>query len=121
MADVNGFDHIAIAVPNLSEEVDRLTNLMGMVVQGQAKGYALLADSASGFKIELSESADGESHFRHLGFRAEDVDSAHAALVEAGLTSTVAPERRDFARMRTAFLKEPSGLEIQLVKYDQEG
>lgn len=118
MSGILGFDHIAIAVPNVGEEVERLTGLMGMVVQGQAEKYALVADPASGFKIELSESSDGESHFRHLGFRTEDVDASHASLVEAGMATTVAPERRDFARMRTSFLKEQSGLEVQLVKYD---
>jgi len=121
MSNTSGFDHIALAVPSVAEEVTRLTTLMGMVVQGQADRYALVADPVSGFKIELSESPDGESHFRHLGFRTDDVDGSHAALVEAGLTQTVAPERRDFARMRTSFLKEPSGVELQLVKYDQEG
>jgi catechol 2,3-dioxygenase-like lactoylglutathione lyase family enzyme len=118
MSGISGFDHIAIAVPHLSEQVDRLTNLMGMIVQGQSETYALLADPTSGFKIELNESNDGEAHFRHLGFRTDDVDAAHESLVEAGMMSTVAPERREFARMRTAFLKEQNGLEIQLVNYD---
>src|SRR5689334_8268641 len=104
MPKISGFDHIAIAVPDVAEEVGRLTTLMGMVVEGRADGYALVADPVSGFKIELSKSADGESHFRHLGYRTDDVDSAHESLVQAGLTTTVAPERRDFARMRTAFL-----------------
>lgn len=120
MSTIQGFDHIALAVPSVREEVERLTTLMGMVVEGQAEQYAVVADPASGFKIELSASPDGEAHFRHLGFRADDVDSAHEWLVEAGLMTTVAPERRDFARMRTSFLKEGSGVEIQLVKYDQE-
>lgn len=118
MAKVSGFDHVAIAVPNVAEEVERFTNLLSMVVQNQSERYALLADPASGFKIELSVSDDDEAHFRHLGFRAEDVDDAHASLVEAGMVTTVAPERRDFARMRTSFLKEQNGLEVQLVKYD---
>jgi catechol 2,3-dioxygenase-like lactoylglutathione lyase family enzyme len=120
MANISGFDHVAIAVPNVAEEVERLTKLMSMVVQNQSERYALVADPASGFKIELSVSDDDEAHFRHLGFRAEDVDEAHDSLVEAGMVTTVAPERRDFARMRTSFLKEPNGLEVQLVKYDQE-
>jgi hypothetical protein len=32
-----------------------------------------------------------------------------------------APRRRDFARMRTSFLREANGLEFQLVKYDSGG
>jgi len=74
---------------------------------------------ASGLKIELSRSDDSHVHFRHLGFRAEDVDSAHENLVKAGMESREAPHRRGFARMYTSFLKQPGGLEVQLVKYDQ--
>lgn len=119
MAEISGFDHIALAVPNLDEQVERFTTLMGMVVQSRSEHFALIADPSSGFKIELSLSQDGESHFRHLGFRAADVDAGHQELVQAGLTSTEAPHHRDFAGMYTAFLKDASGLELQLVKYDQ--
>jgi hypothetical protein len=118
MTGISGFDHIAIAVPNLPQQVDRLKTLMGLVVQFESDKYALVADPSSGFKIELTESTDTDAHFRHLGFRADDVTIAHQSLVEAGMTSTVAPERRDFARMTTAFLTEQNGLEVQLVKYD---
>ena len=69
-------------------------------------------------KFELGRSDDSEIHFRHLGFRADDVDSAHESLVEAGMDVGEAPHRRDFARMYTSFLKQPGGLEVQLVKYD---
>ena len=57
-------------------------------------------------------------HFRHFGFRADDVDGAHDSLVEAGMETSEAPHRRDFAGMYTSFLKQPGGLEVQLVKYD---
>jgi len=120
MADISGFDHIALAVPNLDEQVERFTATMGMVLQGRSERYALVADPHSGFKIELSLSADAETHFRHLGFRTSDVDAGYQTLVDSGLTSTEAPHRRDFAKMYTAFLKDDSGLEVQLVKYDQE-
>ena len=119
MTTTPAFDHIALTVPDLDEQVERLTGAFGMVVQSRSERYALVADPASGFKIELSRSADGEAHFRHLGFTTADVDTAHDALVEAGMASTEAPHRRDFARMRTAFLKEQSGLEVQLVDYDK--
>ncbi|HWA62756.1 MAG TPA: hypothetical protein VG939_15350 [Caulobacteraceae bacterium] len=39
-------------------------------------------------------------------------------MVGQGMAVTEAPHRRDFARMRTSFLNEPGGVEIQLVKYD---
>ena len=57
-------------------------------------------------------------HFRHFGFRADDVDGDHERLVEAGMETSEPPQRRDFARMYTSFLKQQGGLEVQLVKYD---
>jgi catechol 2,3-dioxygenase-like lactoylglutathione lyase family enzyme len=113
-----GIDHIALTVPDLDEQVDRLTSAFGMVVEGRSEHFALIADPASGLKIELGRSSDSQVHFRHLGFRAEDVDGTHESLVEAGMESGEEPHRRDFARMYTSFLKQPGGLEVQLVKYD---
>src|SRR5438093_869376 len=113
-----GIDHIALTVPNLDEQVDRLTSAFGMVVEGRSDFFALMADPASGLKIELSRSDDSEVHFRHLGFCADDVDGAHESLVKAGMESSEAPHRRDFARMYTSFLKQRGGLEVQLVRYD---
>ena len=118
MTTTPGLDHIALTVPNLDEQVQRLTSAFGMVVQSRSERYALGADPASGFKIELSRSDDSEVHFRHLGFRTDDVDGAHESLVDAGMKSSEAPHRRDFARMYTSFLKDTDGLEVQLVKYD---
>ena len=82
-----GIDHIALTVPDLDEQVDRLTSAFGMAVESRFEGFALVADPSSGLKIELSRSDDSHVHFRHLGFRAEDVDGAHESLVEAGMAS----------------------------------
>jgi hypothetical protein len=89
-----------------------------MVVETRAGPFALLADPASGLKLELGQSNDGQVHFRHFGFRTDDVEGAHAALVDAGMAASEAPHRRDFARMYTSFLKQADGFEVQLVKYD---
>jgi catechol 2,3-dioxygenase-like lactoylglutathione lyase family enzyme len=112
------FDHIALTVPNLDEQVERLADAFGMVVQNRSERFALVTDPASGLKFELSPSDDSEIHVRHLGFRADDLDSAHETLVEAGMEVSEAPHRRDFAHMYTSFLKQSGGIEVQLVKYD---
>ncbi|HVM99151.1 MAG TPA: VOC family protein [Caulobacteraceae bacterium] len=111
-------DHIALTAPNLDELVDRLTGAFGMVVESRSEHFALVADPGSGLKLELGRSGDAEVHFRHLGFRTDDVDGAHESLVDAGMEVSASPHRRDFARMYTSFLKQPGGLEVQLVKYD---
>ena len=113
-----GIDHIALTVPDLDDQVERLKNAFGMVVEGRTDFFALITGPASGLKIELSRSDDSAVHFRHLGFRADDVDGAHESLVQAGMESSEAPHRRDFAGMYTSFLKQRGGLEVQLVKYD---
>ena len=113
-----GIDHIALTVPDLDEQVDRLTSAFGMVVGARSDVFAIVSDPASGLKIELSRSDDSQVHFRHLGFRADDVDGAHESLVRAGMASSEAPHRRDFAGMYTSFLTQPGGLEVQLVRYD---
>jgi len=113
-----GIDHIALTVPDLDEQVDRLTSEFGMIVEARMDGFALMTDPATGLKLELGRSEDSEVHFRHLGFRAEDVDGEHESLVNAGMETSEAPHRRDFAGMYTSFLKQRGGVEVQLVKYD---
>lgn len=113
-----GIDHIALTVPDLDAQVDRLTSEFGMDVDSRNDFFAVLSDPASGLKIELGRSEDSDVHFRHLGFRADDVDSAHQGLLDAGMESRESPHRRDFARMYTSYLTQPGGLEVQLVRYD---
>ena len=113
-----GIDHIALTVPDLDAQVDRLTSAFGMVVEARFDGFALVADPASGLKLELGRSDDSEVHFRHFGFRADDVDGAHDSLVEAGMETSEPPHRREFARMYTSFLTQRGGVDVQLVHYD---
>jgi len=118
MTTAPAFDHIAFTVPDLAGLVERLTGDFGMVAEVRSDQFALVVDPASGLKLELGQSGDADVHFRHLGFRADDVAATHTSLVEAGMEDAIAPHRRDFARMFTSFLKDPGGPEIQLVKYD---
>jgi catechol 2,3-dioxygenase-like lactoylglutathione lyase family enzyme len=111
-------DHIAFTTPDLDGLIERLTGAFGMTVQVRTDQFAVVADPGTGLTLELGRSADEAVHFRHLGFRTEDVDGAHQTLVEAGLEAVNAPHRRDFARMYTSFLKLPGAIEAQLVKYD---
>jgi catechol 2,3-dioxygenase-like lactoylglutathione lyase family enzyme len=111
-------DHIALTVPNLDDQVERLTSAFGMVVLFRSEHFAVVVDPSSAFKFELSTSDDDDVHVRHLGFRADDVDAAHARLVAAGMEASTAPHRQDLARMYTSYLRQAGGVEVQLVKYD---
>jgi catechol 2,3-dioxygenase-like lactoylglutathione lyase family enzyme len=113
-----GIDHIAMNVPDLDAQIERLTGDMGLVLEHRFGDFALISDPSSGLKLELGRSDDDQLHFRHFGFRTTDVDGAHARLVDAGMTATEPPHRRDFAAMYTSFLSEPGCAEVQLVTYD---
>jgi catechol 2,3-dioxygenase-like lactoylglutathione lyase family enzyme len=112
------FDHVALTVPDLDAQVDRLANTFGMTVESRSDRFAVISDPATGLKFELGKSEDAAIHFRHLGFRSADVDGDHAALVDAGMEAAQPPHRRDAARMYTSYLGQPGGLEVQLVRYD---
>ena len=111
-------DHIALTVPDLDAQVERLINDLGLEVRSRSGHFAVLVDTRIDFKFELSRSDDGEVHVRHLGFRADDVDAAHTSLVAAGMEARQDPQRQDFAMMYTSYLTQPGGVEVQLVKYD---
>ena len=66
----------------------------------------------------LGRSADSQVHFRHVGFRADDADSAHEHLVEVGMETSEAPHRRGSVSTCTSFLTQQGGLEVPLVEYD---
>ncbi len=118
MTKTPALDHIALTAPDLDGLVERLTGDFGMVAEFRSEHFALVLDPTSGLRLELGRSPDAEVRFRHLGFRTDDVDSAHETLVGAGMEVSEPPHRRDFARMYTSFLKQTDGLEVQLVKYD---
>ena len=113
-----GIDHIALNVPDLDAQIERLTTAMGLVVEHRFGDFALISDPTNGLKLELGRSDDDQVHFRHFGVRADDVDSAHQQLVETGMQTTEEPHRRDFAAMYTSFLHQQGCVDIQLVNYD---
>jgi catechol 2,3-dioxygenase-like lactoylglutathione lyase family enzyme len=113
------FDHIALTVPDVAAQVERLVTAFGMEVRLHNDFMAIVVDPATDVKFELSASPDDEVHVRHLGFRAEDVDASHASLLADGMETARPPQRQDFAAMYTSFLTQPGGVEVQLVKYDE--
>jgi hypothetical protein len=115
-----GIDHIAMNVPDLDAQIERLIGDMGLVLEHRFGDFALISDPSTGLKLELGRSDDDQIQFRHFGFRTTDVDGAHAQLVDTGMTATEPPHRRDFAAMYTSFLCEPGCADVQLVAYDAQ-
>ena len=113
-----GIDHIALNVPDLDAQIERLTAAMGLVIEHRVGDFALMSDPTNGLKLELGRSEDDRVHFRHFGFRAVDVDRAHQHLVDTGMETIEEPHRRDFAAMYTSFLHQQGCVEVQLVNYD---
>jgi hypothetical protein len=113
-----GIDHIALNVPDLDAQIERLVTTMGLVLEHRFGDFALIADPVTGIRLELGRSEDDDVHLRHFGFRADDVDSAHQHLVDTGMETTEGPHRRDFAGMYTSFLRQQGCTDVQLVKYD---
>lgn len=113
-----GIDHIALNVPDLDAQIERLTADMGLVLDHRLGDFALVSDPSTGLKLELGRSEDDRLHFGHFGFRADDVDGAHQHLVDTGMETTEPPHRRDFAAMYTSFLHQQGCADIQLVNYD---
>jgi hypothetical protein len=112
-------DHLALTVPDVDAQVERLVTAFGMVARIRSEHFAVVVDPRSDFKLELSASDDGDVHLRHLGFRADDIDATHVDLVDAGMESAAAPHRQELAGMYTSSLQQPGGVEFQLVKYDE--
>ncbi len=117
MAKVEGLNHIALAVPELDNLVACLVETLGMVVQRRSEHSAHVADPASGFTLELTETPGKPAEFRHLGFTTADVDVAYAELTEAGMASVEGPHRVGGGRIHTAFLEAAGGVQVQIVKY----
>jgi hypothetical protein len=115
---IPAFDHLALTVPDLDGQVERLTTAFGMVAQIRFGHFALVVDPASGLKLELSPADDGEVRVRRLGFRADDVDMTHARLVAAGMETSEPPHTQDSANMYTSYPKQSGGVDVQLVKHD---
>ncbi|MFI5265816.1 MAG: VOC family protein [Chloroflexota bacterium] len=126
MAAIDRIDHFALAVSDFDERIDFFTNTMGMTVRRHGKHFAsggrivMLADPKSGFKIELVERPGKDTELTHVAFRVEDVPAAHEQLLAEGLQSIRGPHHLDAAKADTALLKDASGMEIQIVRYEPD-
>ena len=117
MAERIGFlDHLSLAVPDVTAQVDFFSEVMGMNVLMRTDNFGLVAEPQSGFRIEIARAEGAETKFLHIGFQVGNADEAYEQLTEAGLKTVHAPHKR-FAN-RTAFVRDAAGLEIQVSSQD---
>ncbi|MFQ3613815.1 MAG: VOC family protein [Cyanobacteriota bacterium] len=127
-------DHVAIGVADLDERIQFFTEQMGMHLKRRgthnATGgrIAFLADAA-GFKLELIETPDPapqglEGHrqtgLMHIAFRVDDIPAEHDRLCQEGLMPLRGPLHLKAAKADTALLKDPAGMEIQIIRYEPD-
>jgi catechol 2,3-dioxygenase-like lactoylglutathione lyase family enzyme len=125
MPDIGQIDHFGMDVADIEARVAFFEGL-GMEVRRWGTHFAsgnrivMLSDPRSGFKIELVEAPDKDPRLTHVAFRVEDVSAAHEDLLSQGLTSIRGPHHLDAARADTALLKDASGFNVQIVKYEPD-
>jgi catechol 2,3-dioxygenase-like lactoylglutathione lyase family enzyme len=116
-------DHVAIGVAHLDEMVDLFTAALGMRLIRHGTRFAtgeriaLLHQPGSDFKLELIESGQPNA-LLHLAQRTNDLTDATARLGKAGLTQLRQAHRLDAAQAVTVLFEHRSGLQLQLIQYD---
>lgn len=119
---IGQLDHVALGVHDLDERIAFYTGALGMRLGRIGKHVktggriAMIADR-NGFKLELIELPNDEPGFQHLAYRVEDVGAAHASLVEQGCKTIRGPHEIGAAKAVTALVEDPSGTQIQIIKY----
>ena len=113
-----GFHHIHIRVPDPEAAFAWYIEMFGgerSKLKGQVDGVLytdpdvwLLAQKADGAPPSLGRAID------HLGWRALSIDSKIAELKQKGVKVTLEPQ--DVRDLRVAFIEDPSGVRIELVR-----
>ena len=122
------FDHVALEVGDFDARVDAFVNEFGMKLVRHGVRYstgqriAMLGDE-TGVKIELIESDTDRPTFAHVAFRAGEkgaVDTAEAALVDAGWEIVNPVHDLDAAKARTTLVVDGGGLHAQVIAYEPD-
>jgi len=80
-----------------------------------------LADGEGDHRIELTYNHDGRDYvqgnqFGHFAFGVDDLDLARERLQAHGVAFTRGPYRVSEGGSRIAFIKDPDGIEIELIE-----
>src|SRR4051812_13449730 len=114
---VEGLDHVAVAVGDQRASEDFYRDLLGLERQHEAAwGDMPVAVMATGRGLGLFPSRDGSTGFRHLAFR---VDRENFELAQSELQARGIPfEFSDHAVSHSIYFSDPDGLQLELTTYE---
>jgi lactoylglutathione lyase len=119
--------HTMIRVKDLDRSVRFYTQVLGLkesrrtVLEKADATLVFLVDRAGRHPIELTFNHDGRDYelgnqFGHLAFGVEDLDAARKELGEHGVEFSRGPYQVREGGSRIAFVKDPDGIEIELIE-----
>jgi predicted enzyme related to lactoylglutathione lyase len=117
-------DHIAIEVADFDNRIAQLVDTGAVRVirygtGGAGQRLAVLGDG-TGVKIELVEAPGvAEPRFLHFAFRSDDVDAAHATLLEQGWRHKFGPKEIAPAEAYTVMVTDGAGFDLQVISYKE--
>lgn len=119
--------HTMIRVKDLDRSVRFYTEVMGLherrrtVLERADATLVFMADEEGHHPIELTFNHDGRdydlgSQFGHFAFGVPDLDAAREELAEHGVEFTRGPYEVTSGGSRIAFIRDPDGIELELIE-----
>ena len=115
-----------IYVADLETSVRFYTDIIGLKVQSRTEipdvHEAVMAADEGGGRLQLAERYEGGRPIDHgfalwkIYMNVDDCAATHQRAVDAGFTSTMAPERLDRWPVTVAFILDPDGYSIELLQ-----
>ena len=119
--------HTMVRVKDLDRSVAFYRDVLGMreesrrVLERADATILFLSDGAGDHRIELTYNHDGRHYelgtqFGHVAFSVEDLDRERERLERHGIAFSRGPYQVTEGGRRIAFIKDPDGLEIELIE-----
>jgi lactoylglutathione lyase len=124
--------HTMVRVADLERAVRFYVDVLGMreqrrkVLEKADATLVFLTDETGHHAIELTYNHDGRSYelgnqFGHFAFGVSDLDRARDELARHGVTFTRGPYTVSAGGSRIAFVRDPDGVEIELIEQGAAG